>query len=654
MKAKVVFVSSTIEPYPLSLRLLQSYAFLNPRLREGCEFVSKSLYGLPETVPAAHRAAREILALEPRLVAFSLYMWNSTHLLRTAALLRQLSPKLPVVVGGPETAGEARPLLGARPAIDVVVEGEGEIGFRQVLEHFLLGEGSLESATGVSFRRGQELCLGAKPGAVAHLDELPSPVLGYSKEQLLTQFDAGVFIFQGNRRGEPDTLLFESSRGCPLHCSYCLYGKGLDTIRSFSLERVTAELEYIRGLGVPSVNFLFCDSVFVTDKRRNRALLEYFLNTFTTAKLHVEMKLDAVTEELLPLYRDLFAQGRLSFGVGLQTTNPKALSLVGRPTNLPRLSRTISQLAEAKPESTVMRIDLLGGLPGDTFEGVLRSLDWAVPFSGIGGSLSGNIVFCLPGTRYRSEALEHGIVFDPDPPYAVVETATCDSADIRRIRFLFESVAAFQEVFTLLFGARGLKLPHLFSEAFAKNRFEILPGPGGRTSFERYVHFARGVLSYLVGNVSQAEAALIQEAFDARLAMLTVEEPGADWTLLRKLPSAVRNPLGRAAKETSKARSNKGPRFALSEGAALAAVLRFRHDLASYRRGVPRKETSYVVVGPEKHVVLSPELLRLLGRLTTPKTAEEARRSLKLEASEAGRFLAELAQDGFLVERRRA
>ena len=223
----------------LALGYLRAYAQADDRLKGRVAFQTIDLTVDVDPWWIAYR----VLPLEPDVVGISVTCWNARAVFDLCRIIRAASPETRIVLGGPEVGPVAEETLEAHPEIDMIVRGEGEITFAEVLYALTRGRDT-SRVEGVSSRRSDGFVVSAPDrGLIADLDSIPSPYLS----GVMSPVEGGAYL--------------ETYRGCPHRCGYCFEGKGYGRVRSFSRERVEAEIETLAGLhGVTS--FSFIDPVF--------------------------------------------------------------------------------------------------------------------------------------------------------------------------------------------------------------------------------------------------------------------------------------------------------------------------------------------------------------------------------------------------------
>jgi anaerobic magnesium-protoporphyrin IX monomethyl ester cyclase len=343
----------------------------------------------------------------PDVVGISCYCWNVEVSLELARLYKALAPKGLVVLGGPEVGPIAEGYLEENDAPDIVVRGEGEETFRQLLRHLACGEEALEEVQGITYRRDGTVTSNPDRPPISNLDEIPSPYL------------AGVL------KPRDQVTYVETSRGCPYHCAYCYEGKETPGVRLFSERRIQREIEAV--IGTPGVrSFHLVDSVFNLNKARLRRLAQLIseVNRTGAQMLTVEILADLVDEETVQLLRQVRVA---SVETGPQTVHADTLALMRRPHRPDAFARGIRLLREAGIE---VLCDLIVGLPGDNFFRFAQSIREVIALRP--STLVFSILHVLPGTELYEHAHRYGLRFDSRAPHLVIDTDTFPFGEIDR------------------------------------------------------------------------------------------------------------------------------------------------------------------------------------------------------------------------------
>ena len=348
-----------------------------------------------------------LLAQQPDVIAFSVYIWNRSATLELIDALAVVQPHLRIVVGGPELSFEESDLLQRHPGISALIRGEGEIPFSSLLAAWARGENGARIPNTL-LRRDDELIEGPCLTPPDDLDTLPAP------------FAAGLVDL---KRG---LVYYESSRGCPYSCAFCM--SALDPkVRSYSLARIEGDLKILLDAGVPQIKFV--DRTFNYDGARSRAIWSFLLQHNRKSHFHFEIGAHLLEEESLALLATVPPE-TFQFEIGVQSTLPATLASINRNADLEKLERNVSRL---RSETAIhLHLDLIYGLPAEGYDDFLSSLDRVAALRP--HALQIEPVKLLPGAPLRRDAKKLGISFDPHPPYSVLTTPLLDFNALEKLR----------------------------------------------------------------------------------------------------------------------------------------------------------------------------------------------------------------------------
>lgn len=405
---RVDLIDTTSDYIPLSLFYLKSYAETDPVIgRDGrIEVV------VPDDVPDAEATAAEIVARKPDVVGFSCYVWNMGQTMKICRLIKEKSPKTTIVVGGPDVSSVPEKALRGNPWVDVIVRGEGEETFRELLRHWMDHDGpsvgpELRAIQGLGFRHGEEIVLTDRRPFIEDLDIIPSPYLN------------GAIDLKSEKR----IILFETYRGCPFKCSFCFYPKDYGKLlHSFSPDRVRHDLEEILKSGVKSI-FLM-DPTFNIPPKRQKQIIKVLADNRQSDDMSVtvELRVDLLDREFMDLLKDA---GIGIVEIGLQSVNEDALQAVARKQNMRKITENVAYLQSIGIDVV---FQLIYGLPEDDYDWFLKTLDFCVARNA--SKIEAYRLQLLPGTPMYQSADLLGLEFVDEGERKIVRTRTMTEADI--------------------------------------------------------------------------------------------------------------------------------------------------------------------------------------------------------------------------------
>lgn len=335
-----------------------------------------------------------ILAENPRIVGFGVYIWNIEPVTRVVADLKRLRPELIVVLGGPEVSYEYEALPLVQTA-DYLITGEADLAFAQLCSRLLNGELPAERVIA---------------GGVPALSEVRMPYHLYSDEDIRNR-----------------VIYVEASRGCPFTCEFCLSALEIP-VRQFDLDRFLAAMQQLLERGVRQ--FKFVDRTFNLNLRVSRRILEFFLERFEPGLfLHFEMIPDRLPDPLRELILQ-FPAGALQFEVGVQTFNPEVGEFISRRQDNDQLVRNFEFLREST--GVHVHADLIVGLPGESVESFGRGFDQLVRLGP--QEIQVGVLKRLRGTPITRHDDTFEMLYSEHPPYEILQTSLISFAEMQRMR----------------------------------------------------------------------------------------------------------------------------------------------------------------------------------------------------------------------------
>lgn len=340
-------------------------------------------------------AAISLKLEEQDVVGMSIYLWNRTWMDSFAATARKRGMKLHLFAGGPEATADDRSF--DFEVYDFLILGEGELAVVEALKQ--IKDGAQPIGEGIVTRNTHG---GRAPSPV--LNDLPSPIL----DNLATPF-----LKPGA------AVLWEMTRGCPFNCSFCFESRGDRSIRSFSLERLRKELDILVKQEVGQVYVL--DPTFNVDKKRSLEILSMLAQYAPDIHFVFEIRAELLDEEL----SDAFCEVNCSLQIGLQSTDTLVLKTAGRTFDEAKFTRKIELVNR---RGIPFGLDLIIGLPFDTFDAFTHSLDYAMLLK------PSNIdifpLALLPGTTVHEQALDFGISWLMEAPYTIISSPSFSEQEL--------------------------------------------------------------------------------------------------------------------------------------------------------------------------------------------------------------------------------
>ena len=419
----------------LALRYLKAYGEAHGQAYDIVEYTIN--------MPVLHILS-DITEHDIDVLGFACYIWNIEMTLHVVDMVKAVRPDIKIVLGGPEVSFTADELLERCPNIDYIVQGEGEEAFHALVTALQLGNDGLDPVIpGVRGSRDGSILGSIEAVEVRDLSTIPFPYTEEDMDDL-----------------EHKIIYYESSRGCPFSCQYCLSGNK-NTVRFFPQERTLEELQWFIDHGVKQVKFV--DRTFNCAPHHHRPLMEFMRDSDTDMNFHLEMEPELMTEwetnilcETLP--------GRIQIEVGVQSTHKKTLDAINRYNDWPYIQKSIRPIIQAG--RTHVHMDLIVGLPHEDFNRFGQSFNDL--FSLQPHALQIGFLKLLKGSGVR-RMREYKYVADPLAPYEVLSTHVLPYDDVRFLKYFEDVFERFynSERFRTTFGYIGQQLIHGETDAFS-------------------------------------------------------------------------------------------------------------------------------------------------------------------------------------------
>lgn len=370
---------------------------------------------------------QDIYRRKPDVIGFSCYIWNIQYIRPFLKDIPKVLPDVKIWMGGPEVYYRAESFLEEEPTVTGVMVGEGEATLAELAEVYGEAEeaskeetGSydmdarLEQVRGIVFRKTSGEILRTLMRPLLPMDEIP-------------------FSYNNLEGMEHRIIYYESSRGCPYSCSYCL--SSIDkTVRFRSLDLVMKELDYFLERKVPQVKFV--DRTFNCKKSHALAIWRYLLEHDNgVTNFHFEISADLIDEEELEVMEQM-RPGLIQLEIGVQTTNPDTITEIRRKMNLDRLKQVVDKINSF--HNIHQHLDLIVGLPYENYERFCQSFDdvyWMRP-----EQLQLGFLKVLTGSYMAEKTQDYGLLYHQEPPYEVLATKWLDYGQVLRLKAVEDMV----------------------------------------------------------------------------------------------------------------------------------------------------------------------------------------------------------------------
>lgn len=360
----------------------------------------------------------QIYKAKPDVLCFSCYIWNMDYVEELITEYHKLCPEVPIWVGGPEVSYEVETFLAEHPQVTGVMIGEGERTFKQLCRYYVNRTGSLEEIRGIAFR-----------------DQDSGKTIFTPVQEPMNMSDIP-FCYDHIENFENRIIYYESSRGCPFNCSYCL--SSIDKkLRFRDIELVKKELAFFIEKKVPQVKFV--DRTF--NCRHDHAMeIWRFVKEHDNGitNFHFEISADLLNEEELALIHDM-RPGLIQLEIGVQSTNEITIREIHRTMKLELLKDIVRKIQSG--ENIHEHLDLIAGLPYEDYATFAKSFDEIYALKP--NQLQLGFLKVLKGSYMYEHAAEYEIVYHAKTPYEVMKTKWLSFDDVLKIKQVEEMLEVY-------------------------------------------------------------------------------------------------------------------------------------------------------------------------------------------------------------------
>lgn len=386
---------------------------------------------------------KELFKKRPDIIGFSCYIWNMRFIDELLEDIGKVLPSAIILLGGPEAAHNTEELFRKHECVDGIFTGEGESSWKKLAE-------TLSEYEDVPINIKD---IGVIPGLLIRGEE-EMPV----KETKMMELDDIPFIFDDMSLFENRMIYYETSRGCPFRCSYCL--SSIDkTMRFKSLDKVYPQLQHFLDCRVKIVKFT--DRTFNANHEHAMGIWRYLSEHDNgVTRFHFEIEADLLGEKELD-FLETVRPGLFQLEIGVQSANPETLASVNRHSDISRIRSAVKRL---KANGNIpVHVDLIAGLP---YEGLNSFRDSFNEVYGWGADeLQLGFLKVLKGTEIEKKAEQYGLIYESSPPYEVLSTNWLSYEEIIHLKDLEEQLERYGNSGSFRFTLREFE--KYFSDAFA-------------------------------------------------------------------------------------------------------------------------------------------------------------------------------------------
>lgn len=350
----------------------------------------------------------DIILEEPDIIAFSTYIWNIDYVEKISNLIKAVNEKIIILYGGPEVSYDGKESLNSMSG-DFLIEGEGEETYREFIQYMINNESSeedLKKIHGLYSKINGEIFYGGK----RELMDFNKVVFPYNEDDDLTN----------------KIVYFESSRGCPFMCKYCL-SSTTHGVRFLPLDRVKKELDFFINKNVKLIKFV--DRTFNCNHEFAMGVWRHLIERGGDTTFHFEVSADLFREDEIELLKSA-PKGKFQFEVGVQTTNNETLRNINRFVNFEVIKEKVEKIISTK--NIHQHLDLIVGLPGENYTSFKKS------FNDVYGikpeMIQIGFLKLLKGSLMREEMEKWGIKASPYAPYEILKSKDISYEELLKLK----------------------------------------------------------------------------------------------------------------------------------------------------------------------------------------------------------------------------
>ncbi|MBQ9926791.1 MAG: B12-binding domain-containing radical SAM protein [Lachnospiraceae bacterium] len=378
----------------------------------------------------------DLFRRKPDVIGFSCYIWNFTMIRELLLELPKLLPDTDIWLGGPEVSFDGAKLLEKYPSVTGIMCGEGEQTFKELLVYYKGTIGNKEST--VCAEEGAEQSV-YRSRTIGNNGEVFAQIKGLilrsgaTEPREMLDINTLPFLYEDLDAFENKIIYYESSRGCPFRCGYCL--SSIDkSVRIRNFSTVRQELKFFLDRRVPQVKFI--DRTFNCNHEHAMSVWKYIVeNDNGVTNFHFEIAADIMTQEEISLLKQM-RPGLIQLEIGVQSTHEPTLREINRFVNTAHIAQVVRELHEK--ENIHIHLDLIVGLPYEDYRIFAHSFDEVYAMEP--EQLQLGFLKVLKGSPMEERAEKYGIVYQSMPPYEVLYTKWLSYEEVLKLKQIEEMV----------------------------------------------------------------------------------------------------------------------------------------------------------------------------------------------------------------------
>ncbi len=354
---------------------------------------------------------------KPDVLCFSCYIWNISYVEELIREIKKLFPRLPIWVGGPEVSYDAKDVLQRLPEVTGVMMGEGEATFLELMDFYHQEEKELLDIKGIAYRSDEGEIRQNERRKTIDLSTVP-------------------FVYNDIEDFKNKIIYYESSRGCPFSCSYCL--SSVDKCLRFrDLELVKKELQFFIDQEVPQVKFV--DRTFNCKHEHAIEIWKYLMeHDRGITNFHFEVAADLLNEEELGLIEQM-RPGLIQLEIGVQSTNETTIKEIRRTMKFAEVERIVKRINQT--QNVHQHLDLIAGLPYEDLNSFRKSFDDVYRLRP--EQLQLGFLKVLKGSYMEEQKENYGLAYKSQPPYEVLYTNWLSYEDVLQLKIVEDMVEVY-------------------------------------------------------------------------------------------------------------------------------------------------------------------------------------------------------------------